>query len=1073
MNGRRARSREWAVAAVLLVAVESSGLVAGAQIADTTPPTVVSVSVAASIDNASPSVVEFDVVAADDSSGVDRIHVEWSSPSMVQIGPYVPTRVGGWATTLVSGSALDGTWHGQASVPAWVEPGVWVPTEVTVYDEAGNPRAYGAGELVDANQFDPVVITGNHDLAPPLITGVTVTASPISNQVVNDVVIDFAFTDDASGVRDIVFYLVHESGDITYSSFDFTTVGVVAGTPRSGTYRIVATLPEWMRLGTWKVDHVNTRDTVYRHGYFTHDALVAAGVSVPDLVVTGPEDGAPPTVVSTEFTPDAVTNGTQVSVRVTFEDLSGVYAIGLKLKKDSTEVQIASVNAFSEAIPLESGTPHAGVFAATFTPNYPFGDWSLEVTLRDNYGNYATYSHPTHPAIDALRVLDPASRPYAPVNLVAVPQGGGIELHWDPPAYWGNSPLGGYRVETRALGPPATPTGDMVPSPDIMGGDSVAIADYPWQGALLDADEVDAGLGQFCGVTLIAPRVALTAAHCVAAKSPAEVSVAFGKSRLSEVTIDDRVPVVTIIVHPGYDPIALTDDIALLTLAAPPRGGSPIALLDDASRPILDTDAWASGWGVFFWDTEYYYLPDQLRAVELAVEAGPAAADCRGWQAEYDPQYHLCAGIDWNAWGPREGTCYGDSGGPLVVEDTELGWRLAGVTSFGPAPEIGDCGVFEYPSVFSRVTSYADWVDGLVSDQADWRVVGTTAGTSLLIDGLEPGSSYELRVTALSEAGGEYATAGFLATAGGAVAYYPWPVRLAGPDRYATAAGVSAATFPGTEPIVFVATGQGFADALAGAAVAGSLGAPLLLVSPSSVPAATDAELARLDPETVVILGGAAAVSDDVATQLAAHGTVVRLAGSSRYDTAVEISRFGFPEPVEQVVVATGTGFADALAGAPAATQLGGPVLLTPPTDLADVVIGEIQRLSPQRIVVLGGTAAVSDAVLQQLQQLAPVVVRLSGADRYGTAIAVNREVFPAATTAYVATGFNYPDALAGAAAAAADGAPLYLVAGSSVPAGLIEAMQLLGITDIVILGGTGVVGDQVRLQLGVAFGPT
>ena len=94
--------------------------------------------------------------------------------------------------------------------------------------------------------------------------------------------------------------------------------------------------------------------------------------------------------------------------------------------------------------------------------------------------------------------------------------------------------------------------------------------------------------------------------------------------------------------------------------------------------------------------------------------------------------------------------------------------------------------------------------------------------------------------------------------------------RLSGSDRYATAAAISAGWAPGV-PVVYVATGLNFPDALAGAAAAGALGAPLLLVTGTTVPAATAAELARLKPGRIVILGGSGAVSDSVASQLRAY----------------------------------------------------------------------------------------------------------------------------------------------------------------------------------------------------------
>ena len=97
------------------------------------------------------------------------------------------------------------------------------------------------------------------------------------------------------------------------------------------------------------------------------------------------------------------------------------------------------------------------------------------------------------------------------------------------------------------------------------------------------------------------------------------------------------------------------------------------------------------------------------------------------------------------------------------------------------------------------------------------------------------------------------------------------PERLAGADRYATAAAISQATFSPGVPVAYVATASSFPDALAGGAAAAGKG-PILLVSPAGIPAATAGELARLKPGRIVVLGGSGAVSDSVLVELAAFG---------------------------------------------------------------------------------------------------------------------------------------------------------------------------------------------------------
>ena len=106
-------------------------------------------------------------------------------------------------------------------------------------------------------------------------------------------------------------------------------------------------------------------------------------------------------------------------------------------------------------------------------------------------------------------------------------------------------------------------------------------------------------------------------------------------------------------------------------------------------------------------------------------------------------------------------------------------------------------------------------------------------------------------------------------------ALQPWPVqasgsvtRASGADRFGTAAAV-AGLFPVGVPVAFVATGSTFPDALAGAAVAGAQGAPVLLTSPTSLPSVTASALARLKPARIVVLGGTSAVADAELSTLA------------------------------------------------------------------------------------------------------------------------------------------------------------------------------------------------------------
>ena len=301
-----------------------------------------------------------------------------------------------------------------------------------------------------------------------------------------------------------------------------------------------------------------------------------------------------------------------------------------------------------------------------------------------------------------------------------------------------------------------------------------------------------------------------------------------------------------------------------------------------------------------------------------------------------------------------------------------------------------------------------------------------------------------------------------------AASYAPAVARMAGSDRYATAAAVSAQTFGAGAPVAFVATGTDFPDALAGAAAAGSLGGPILLTQRTSLPAATATELRRLKPRRIVVLGSTGVISAAVESTLRSYaGTVQRQAGSDRYATAAAVSRATFGAGAPVAYVATGTNFPDALAGSPAGGAKNGPVLLVKGGTIPDATAAELGRLRPQRIVVLGSTGVVPASVEQALRAYSTNVSRAAGSDRYGTAARVSATTFGTRVPiAFVATGADFPDALAGGPAGGFRGGPILLTQATKVPQATLDELTRLKPARIVVLGSNGVVSDAVAKRL-------
>jgi putative cell wall-binding protein len=299
--------------------------------------------------------------------------------------------------------------------------------------------------------------------------------------------------------------------------------------------------------------------------------------------------------------------------------------------------------------------------------------------------------------------------------------------------------------------------------------------------------------------------------------------------------------------------------------------------------------------------------------------------------------------------------------------------------------------------------------------------------------------------------------------------------RLAGTDRYATAAQVSAQV-PRGVPVAFLAAGTNFPDALAGSALAARLGGPVILVPRDGLPASVRTELTRLMPRSVVLLGSSAVISDatlEAARDYARGGMteVRRIAGADRYDTAARISA-EFPAGVDVAYVATGTNFPDALSGVALAARTGSPMLLTARDTIPPAVAAELTRLRPQRVIVLGSESVVSSAVATSLARYATSdtadeVTRIAGPDRFATSAQVASR-FPAGVRrAYVATGMNFPDALAGAALAARSGGPVMLVHGDRLPAVVSHELDRLRPRYISVLGSQSVVPSSIESELG------
>lgn len=301
--------------------------------------------------------------------------------------------------------------------------------------------------------------------------------------------------------------------------------------------------------------------------------------------------------------------------------------------------------------------------------------------------------------------------------------------------------------------------------------------------------------------------------------------------------------------------------------------------------------------------------------------------------------------------------------------------------------------------------------------------------------------------------------------------------RLTGAGRYDTMAEIVREGFA-TSDVAVLATGTDFPDALVASSVAGALGCPVVLTKSTALSPQAQECLTTLGVSQVYVMGGNSAVSDDVLAQLAQLGIgSERVAGSNRQMTSLKALEWLNERGAYcgTVVVATGKNFADALAIGPWCYANGVPILLT--SVKGNLRDEQLEAMAgAERVVVVGGVGAVPQETEDRIEQsLGIEVERIAGSDRYATAaLIIDLELADGMTLQHVAvaTGKNFPDALAGAALCGHKNAVLALTKDKSASAS--EYPGLAGITPRLdaevelgyLLGGSTAVSETLEAYL-------
>lgn len=294
--------------------------------------------------------------------------------------------------------------------------------------------------------------------------------------------------------------------------------------------------------------------------------------------------------------------------------------------------------------------------------------------------------------------------------------------------------------------------------------------------------------------------------------------------------------------------------------------------------------------------------------------------------------------------------------------------------------------------------------------------------------------------------------------------------RLSGDTRVETAIAASKEAYKGTADAVVLAGYNGEVDALTGTLLANDKKAPLLLTTKDSLSAATKAEIERLKPTTIYILGGDTVVSAQVEADLKDY-TVKRVKGDNRAETAGAVAKEVKGTSATHVFLTLGwETLADALAIGPVSAMKDMPVLLTETDKLPTATVKAMEDLGVTDVTIVGGTNAVSAAIQIELDKKY-TVNRVSGDTRENTALAIAAEYFttPGKIVVAFGRGVTYADALVGGYLGALQNAPVLLTTKAGLTAE-IKAYITANAVNTYVLGGenviTTVVVDQIETAL-------
>ena len=287
------------------------------------------------------------------------------------------------------------------------------------------------------------------------------------------------------------------------------------------------------------------------------------------------------------------------------------------------------------------------------------------------------------------------------------------------------------------------------------------------------------------------------------------------------------------------------------------------------------------------------------------------------------------------------------------------------------------------------------------------------------------------------------------------------PTRIAGRNRYESAAQISREQFTNAKKVIVV-NSQKYADALSATTLSDGRYS-ILYTEKDTLPTATRNEIQRLNPIEVYLLGGKQSISDGIENILKKYANkVTRIAGKDRYETSAKVAAMSNKK---NIVIASGENFSDPLYASSYAYSNNAKILLSSGKTLSretrDYLLRNKSKIG--NVTVVGGGKSISSSTVRYIQSVTGKNVgRISGRNRYEGSVKVANSMNK--SRVFIASGEDFADALAISPLAQKLNAPILLSAKGKLDTSVIAFLNNFknSIKDVFIVGGYRTIDNNV-----------